>query len=147
MRVVFAVGLLSSLVAGVIAQDKKPEKRKLSDRTWIEGKVVCVSCTLENQVGGADVQHTKHENGLLMADGTLWSFVQNARGKYLIPDEKLRNKDVKVFGWKFSKAQHIEIFKYSLKDGAKWIALDYCKNCGFEEGDFKDTDLCSHCKE
>ena len=39
----------------------------------------------------------------------------------------------------------IEISKYQLKEGEKWVAYDYCKTCGWEPGDHKDTDLCEEC--
>lgn len=145
--------LVVVLVAGALlsAQDtKKPEKRKPADRQWIEGKIVCIGCTLENQEGGAEAQctlYSKHAQGLLMADGTLWTLVNNARGHLVITNEKLRGKELKIFGWKWPRAQYIEVSKYQLKDGDTWIAYDYCKNCGFEKGDHKDKDLCDDCSE
>lgn len=131
-----------------VAQD---QKRKLSDREWFKGKIVCIGCTLENQESGADAQctlHAKHAQGLLMADGTLWTFVDNTKGHFLVTNEKLKDQEVAVFGWKWSKAHYIEVSKYKVKKGSKWIDYDYCKICGFEAGhDNKDTDLCPDCRE
>ena len=84
-----------------------------------------------------------------MADGTLWTFVDNAKGHLVITNEKLRGKDVKVLGWRFPKAQYVEVSKYQVnegtKDAPKWAPYDYCKTCGFEPGDNHDTDLCEDC--
>jgi len=145
-RIWIAALVSAGLVAG--AQDK-PKKRELKDRTEVAGTIVCVGCTLENQEGGADAQctlHAKHAQGLLAPDGTLWSFVDNAKGHLLITNAKLRGKEVKILGWKFPKAQYVEVFKYQVKEGENWVAIDYCKNCGFEAGDNKDQDLCEDCR-
>ncbi len=140
--------LLAVMVIPATAQDKAP-KRELKDRVEIAGKVVCVGCTLEKEAG-ADPQctlHAKHAQGLLAADGTIWTLVDNAKGHLLMTNGKLRDKEVKILGWKFPKGQYIEVSKYQLKEGDKWVAYDYCKTCGFEPGDNKDKDLCDDCKK
>jgi hypothetical protein len=136
------------LLTNTIAQDKKFDKHKLSERQVCKGKIVCIGCTLEAQEGGADAQctlHAKHAQGLLMLDGTLWTFVDNAKGHRVITNEKLRGKEVEILGWKWAKAQYIEVSKYKVKEGTKWVLYDYCKICGFEPGDHKDKDLCAGC--
>jgi hypothetical protein len=124
--------------------------RELKDRNEYAGKIVCIGCWLQNQDGGADSQctlHSKHAQGLLAEDGTLWTFVNNTKGHKIQTDKKLLGKQVKIVGWKFPKAQYIEISRYGLKDGDDWVAYDYCKICGFEPGDHEDTDLCEGCRE
>lgn len=141
-----AAGLLV-LAAWVGAEDKFA-KRALTDRVEVPGTLVCIGCTLEQQEGGADAQctlHAKHAQGLLASDGTLWTFVDNARGHLLITKDKLRGKEVKLLGWKFPKAQYLEVSKYQVKEGDKWVAYDYCKTCGFEPGDYQDRDVCADC--
>lgn len=123
----FAIAV--AMLALATAQDP-PKKRDLKDRAEFAGTIVCIGCTLEKQDGGADAQctlHAKHAQGLLAADGTLWTFVDNAKGHRVIVNDKLRGKEVKVFGWKFPKAQYVEVFKYQVKDGEKWVAYDFCK--------------------
>lgn len=144
--------MIAALAIGItgFAQDKAQifKKRELPNRAEIAGTIVCIGCTLEKQDGGADAQctlHSKHAQGLLLADGTLWTFVDNAKGHIVMTNEKLRGKEVKVLGWRFPKAQYVEISKYQLHEKDKWIAYDYCKNCGFEPGDTKDRDLCDDC--
>ena len=141
--------VMTCLAVGLVAQENKPRDNK--DRQEIGGKVVCIGCTLSKQDKGANSEctlHAKHAQGFLMADGTLWTFVDNAKGHLVITNTKLRDKDVKVFGWKFPKAQYIEVSKFQVKDGDKWVAYDYCKTCGFEAGhDNKDTDLCDDCRK
>lgn len=117
------------LVVAAVVQDQ-PKKRENKDRKEFVGKIVCVGCTLENQAGGADAQctlHAKHAQGLLVGDGTLWSFVDNAKGHLVIMNPKLRGKDVKVLGWNFPKAQYVEVSKYQVKDGDQWTPYDFCK--------------------
>lgn len=142
MKTLIAVIALLGLV-----QDAR--KRDLKDRVEIAGTIVCVGCTLEKQ-SGADAQctlHAKHAQGLLAADGTLYTFVDNAKGHIVMTNEKLRGKDVKILGWTFPKSNYIELSKYQVKEGDKWVAYDYCKTCGFEKGDNKDLDLCEDCKK
>ena len=130
-----------------LAQDVR--KRELKDRVETAGTIVCVGCTLEKQ-SGAEAQctlHAKHAQGLLGADGTLYTLVDNAKGHLVITNDKLRGKEVKILGWKYPKSNYIEVSKYQVKEGDKWVAWDYCKTCGFEKGDNKDTDLCEDCKK
>ncbi|MBI3271639.1 MAG: hypothetical protein HYZ53_21795 [Planctomycetes bacterium] len=130
------------------ADGGKPAPRRLEDRVELAGKIVCIGCTLEALPAGADAQctlHAKHAQGLLLPDDTLWTFVDNAKGHLVMTNEKLRGKEVKVLGWSFPKAQYVEVSKFQVKDGANWVAYDYCKSCGFEPGDNKDRDLCDDC--
>jgi hypothetical protein len=124
------------------------KKRENKDRVEIAATFASVGATLEGL--GADAQatlHTKGALGLLLPDGTFWSIVDNAKGHGVIFGAKLLGKEVKVLGWKFPKAQFVEVSKYQLKEGEKWVAYDYCKTCGWEPGDHKDTDLCPECVE
>lgn len=133
----------------VAAAPEQAKKRDLKDRVEVAGKVVCIGCTLEKEAG-AEAQctlHSKHAQGLLDAEGKLWTFVDNAKGHIVATNAKLKDKEVKLLGWKFPKGQYIEVSKYQVKEGEKWIAWDYCKTCGFEPGDNKDTDLCADCKK
>ncbi len=142
------VALLAAVALAGDAPDAPAKRRENKDRVEIPGKIVCVGCTLESW--GADAQDTlysKHAQGLLAPDGTLWTFVDNTKGHLVITNEKLRDKEVKVFGWKFGKAQYVEVSKYAVKEGDAWVAYDYCKDWGFEPGDNKDTDLCPDCSE
>lgn len=148
---ILAVSILAlGIPAAVQSPPQKPAKRKLADRQWFEGKIVCIGCWLENQEGGADAQctlHAKHAQGFLAADGTLWTFVDNARGHPVVTNAKLRDKEVRIFGWKFPRAQYVEVWRFQLKAGDRWEDWDYCKVCGFEPGDNQDGDLCGDCKE
>ncbi len=142
--------LLSALVTlGFLASvQDAAKKRDLKDRVEVQGSIVCIGCTLE-KTAGADAQctlHAKHAQGLLDAEGRLWTFVDNAKGHLVITNDKLRGKEVKVLGWKFPKGQYLELSKYQVKEGGPWVAYDYCKTCGFEKGDNRDSDLCEDCK-
>ena len=144
---------IGSLVIGVVALaalalgaelDKAARKEVL-----IEGQLVCVGCHLEKQYG-AQAQCTlyaKHAQGLLAADGTLWTLLDTARGHYLVTDKKLLGKPIRLHGWSFPKTQVLEGHRYDLKEGEAWVAFDYCKSCGgFEKGANKGKDLCEGCQ-
>ncbi len=145
------LALMAALVGIAVAAQDKFKPRDNKDRQEIAGKIVCIGCTLANQAGGADAQctlHAKHAQGLLASDGTLWTFVDNAKGHTVMTNGKLKDKEVKILGWQFAKAQYIEVSKYQVKDGDKWVPYDYCKTCGWEANhDNKDTDLCDDCKK
>lgn len=137
-----------AVLASALVPQEGAKKRELKDRVEIEGTIVCVGCTLEKG-GGADAQctlHAKHAQGLLGKDGLLYTLLDNAKGHLVISNDKLRGKEVKLFGWTYPKSQVIEVSKYKLKEGDAWVQWDYCKTCGFEKGDNKDTDLCDDCK-
>jgi hypothetical protein len=139
--------MIVALAAVAVLPQEKAKKRELKDRIEIPGTIVCIGCTLEKEAG-AEAQctlHAKHAQGLLAADGTLWTLVDNAKGHIVMTNEKLRGKEVKLLGWKYPKAQYVEISKYQLNEGGKWVAYDYCKSCGFEPGDNHDRDLCDDC--
>ncbi len=146
MKTLLAVIGMIAMLSGV--QDKA-KKRELKDRVEIQGTIVCVGCALEKD-SGADAQctlHSKHAQGLLASEGLLYTFLDNAKGHVVMTNAKLRDKEVKVLGWKYPKSQILELSKYQVKEGDKWVAYDYCKTCGFEKGDHKDLDLCDDCKK
>lgn len=129
-KLAFVLSVVFALGAFAQAQDKPTvKKRTMKDRVWVEGKVVCIGCTLHAELG-VDAQctlHSKHAQGLLTNDGKLWTFVDNTRGHRLITNKKLLGKELKVYGWNFKKHQYIELWKYSLQKGKKWVAYDFCK--------------------
>ena len=138
-----------ALVSVAFTAEDQQKKRELKDRVEIQGTIVCVGCTLEKE-GGAEAQctlHAKHAQGLLGTDGLLYTFLDNAKGHHVITNDKLRGKEIKVVAWKYPKSQVIELSKYFLKEGDKWVLWDYCKTCGFEKGDNKDTDVCEDCRK
>jgi hypothetical protein len=145
-----ALAAVAICAAGLTASagDAKVEKRKYEDRQEFTGTIVCLGCELEKR--GADAQctlHAKHAQGLLAEDGTLWTFIDNARGHYLIREPKLLGKPVRIEGWKFPKTQYIEAWSLYRKKGEKWQHWDYCKVCGWEPGDHKGAELCADCAE
>lgn len=129
-KLAFVLGVIFVLGALAHAQEKPTaKKRTMKDRTWIDGKIVCIGCTLASE-HGVDAQctlHSKHAQGLLTEDGKLWTLVDNTRGHRVITNKKLLGKEIKVFGWTFKKHQYVELWKYSLQKGDKWVAYDFCK--------------------
>lgn len=123
------VVVLGAVLLAAAAGRAQEKKRDLKDRVKLEGRIVCVGCTLAEEVG-ADAQctlHAKHAQGFLDKEGKLWAIVDNARGHLVRTNRKLRDKAIRVFGWPYKKHQHLEIWKYELRDGDKWIGWDFCK--------------------
>lgn len=143
MRTLFACA-----TALLVAQDGSVRKRDFKDRVEIAGKVVCIGCTLEKEEGAlAQCElHAKHAQGLLAPDGTIWAFVDNARGHDLATRDRHRGKEMRILGWRYPKARHIEVWKYQVEKGGQWFSYAYCKNCGWEPGDFGDRDFCGGCE-
>ena len=95
----------------------------------MEGKFVCIGCTLAKEFG-VEAQctlHAKHALGFLDGDGKLWTIVDNARGHKVITNRELRGQDVQVYGWKYKKHQFVELWRYKVKDEKNWIGYDYCR--------------------
>lgn len=149
MKRILTLVALAATTAGIaLAGDAPARLRENKDRAEFAGTMVSLSAALEAL--GANAQDTLYTKGSLAlqdADGLLWTFVDNEKGHGVIKDAKLKGKEVRILGWKFPKTQIIEISKYQLKDGEKWVAYDYCKTCGWEPGDHGDTDLCPGCAE
>lgn len=139
--------VLAAGIAMGAVQDTR--KRQMEDRVWLEGKVVCIGCTLAAEYG-ADAQctlHSGHAQGLLDKEGRIWTLLDNTRGHGVITNKRLSDKDARLFGWTYEKHLYVELWRYELKKDGKWIGYDYCKTCGFEEGDNKDSDLCPDCMD
>ncbi|MHC4606856.1 MAG: hypothetical protein ACYTAF_07945 [Planctomycetota bacterium] len=120
------------LAAGTLQGDEdqeKPKKRTMKDRVWVEGKIVCIGCTLakEHGVEAQCTLHARHAQGLLDKDGKLWTIVDNARGHLVITNAKLRDKPVRAYGWQYKDHQYIELWKYALKRKDEWVGYDFCK--------------------
>jgi len=128
--------------------DAPVAKRTLAQRQEIPGKLVCIGCWLEKRAGAesACTLHAKHAQGLLAPDGTLWTLVDNARGHGVITNAKIRDKELEIRGWRYPKGQYIEVWSYQVRAGGGWTGYDWCKVCGWEVGDNKDTDLCDGCR-
>ena len=149
MKKLIALVAVAAVSAGIaLAGDAPVKLRDNKDRVEIPGTMISVGATLEALGANAqDTLYTKGALGLQDADGLLWTFVDNEKTHGVIRDAKLKGKQVKIMGWKFPKAQYIEISRYQVKQGDTWVGYDYCKTCGWEPGDHKDTDLCADCAE
>lgn len=140
------VALASIFIASAHAQEKAPAKKQ---KVEVAGKLVCIGCHLEKEYG-AEAQctlHAKHAQGFLAEDGTIYTLLDNGRGHILITEKKLAATSLKLEAYSFPKAQVLEVIRFSKKDGEKWAQFDYCKNCGFEQGDNSGKDLCEDCSK
>lgn len=98
----------------------------------LEGKLVCLGCTLKKNDGvQAQCSTYGHKGALQTSDGSLWSFVENDRSKKLINDTSLHGKSVKVTGTIIEKAKRIDVASYEV-DGKKQMWCEKCKMMGPE---------------
>jgi hypothetical protein len=145
--VAVAAAFLFLTVVAPIARADEPPAKSDREKVVLTGKLVCVGCHLE-KAHGAEPQctlHSKHAQGFLAEDGTIYTLLDNARGHFLVTDKKLKDRPVKLQAYRFPKAQVLEVVRYEVEEGGKWVAYDYCKHCGFEKGDNGGKDLCDDC--
>lgn len=110
--------LLAILVSVVLMQFSSAsfaggwDNKKGLDQINIEAELVCLGCSLK-KLSGANAQcglYTQHDVGLKLADGSLWSIVNNAAGHDTIRAHKLAiGKTASITGWLYPNANHIEI--------------------------------------
>ncbi len=102
------------------------------DKSTLKGELVCIGCSLK-KLDGANAQcnlYAHHAIGFKAADGTLWSFVDNAKGHDIIRAHKLLgHKKATISGWMFPLAHFIEIDSIVV-DG---ISADTIAKAGWEE--------------
>jgi len=88
------------------------DNKKGLDQITLEAKLVCLGCSLK-KMSGANAQcdlYSLHDVGVKLADGSLWSIVNNQAGHDTIRAHKLViGKTAKITGWLYPNAHHIEI--------------------------------------
>ncbi|MCP4353462.1 MAG: hypothetical protein GY795_49060 [Desulfobacterales bacterium] len=116
--------------------------KKGLDKITLNGELVCLGCSLK-KLDGANAQcnlYAHHAIGFKMADGTLWSIVDNAKGHDVIRAHKLLGrKKATVTGWIFPSAHHIEIDTIKV-DG---VTEEQIQKAGWEEDQLLSKRLAS----
>ena len=84
----------------------------------VTGELVCLGCSLK-KLSGANAEcslYTQHDLGVKLADGSLWSIVNNQKGHDIIRAHGLLNHKVAtITGWLYPNANHIEIDSIKVK--------------------------------
>ncbi len=105
---------------------------KGTDKITLKGELICLGCSLK-KLSGANAQcglFTHHDVGFKLADGTFWSFVNNAKGHDVIRAHKLViGKKAIITGWIYPNANHIEVDSIKV-DGTSAEAI---ATAGWEE--------------
>ncbi|MCP4051128.1 MAG: hypothetical protein GY730_10540 [bacterium] len=98
------------------------DKSKGLDKITVEGKLVCIGCSLK-KLSGANAQcslYSQHDTGLQLKDGSIWSIVNNQKGHDIIrAHHTVINKTARITGWLYPNARHIEIDSISVKGVSK----------------------------
>ncbi len=93
------------------------DKEKSQDTITLKGELICLGCSLK-KLSGANAQCNLfggHDVGFKLADGTFWSFVNNATGHDVIRAHgAVIGKTAKVTGWIYPNAHMIEIESISV---------------------------------
>jgi len=88
------------------------DNKKGLDQITVEAELVCLGCSLK-KMSGANAQcglYTLHDVGVKLADGSLWTIVNNETGHDTIRGHGLViGKKTKITGWLYPNANHIEI--------------------------------------
>jgi len=128
------IAMTSSALAGGWDADKG------MDKSTLKGELVCIGCSLK-KLSGANAQcslYAQHAIGFKAADGTLWSFVDNAKGHDIINAHTLlEKKDATVTGWIYPAAHFIEIDSISV-DGVSELEI---QKAGLAEDHLKSKRL------
>lgn len=117
--------ILAALVAiPVFINAGALDAKKGLDEITLNAKVVCLGCSLK-KLGGANAQcglYDAHDAGLKLADGSLWSIVNNAKGHDIIRAHgAVIGKNAKVTGWMYPNAHYIEIKNITVDGVSKEI--------------------------
>jgi len=95
------------------------DNKKGLDQITVEAELVCLGCSLK-KLSGANAQcglYTQHDVGVKLADGSLWSIVNNAVGHDTIRAHKLViGKIATITGWLYPNANHIEFDSIKIAD-------------------------------
>ncbi|MAE72274.1 MAG: hypothetical protein CME06_17625 [Gemmatimonadetes bacterium] len=81
------------------------------DQKVFEAEVVCIGCELKRSAG-VDAQcsvYAKHEHGLLMESGQIWSILDNETGHGLRTDHDYLTRRVRVSAVPLPRAQYMDI--------------------------------------
>ncbi len=88
------------------------DAQKGLDKMTMTVELVCLGCSLK-RLSGANAQcdlYSQHDVGVKLADGSLWSLVNNAKGHDVIKAHTLViGKKANLTGWLYPNAHHIEI--------------------------------------
>ena len=88
------------------------DSAKGMDQIRLKGELVCTGCSLK-KLSGANAQcslYSQHDIGVKLADGTIWTIVNNAKGHDIIRAHKtVENKYAVINGWMYPNAHQIEI--------------------------------------
>ena len=125
--------------------DGKP-MRDFDKLQVIEGRILCLDCELRKEGADTDCEKNGHRNGLVAADGRMWTVLDNTIGSNVVRGAQFRGKDAKVHAWVFADANSLDMWQLEVKDGDKWTTWSYCIDCGFEEGDNGTENTCKDCR-
>ena len=88
------------------------------NKMTVEGELVCLGCSLK-KLSGANAEcslYSQHDLGVKLADGTLWTIVNNQKGHDIIKAHGLlERKTATIIGWLYPNAHHIEIDSITVK--------------------------------
>jgi anti-sigma factor (TIGR02949 family) len=86
--------------------------------TSVVGKLVCVGCYLKKHYGAKhDCKLHGHKLGIVMNDGSIWSFTDTDLSDLICGDMELEGKTIRLDGKVFYSAHFIDIKNYTLMEG------------------------------
>ena len=118
-----AVLILSFSLLGFAGEKAVGEKT-------LKGKLVCIDCYLGMQKKAhAQCKIFGHEEGLMTADGKIYSFIKNDHSAALLKHGSYTGKEVSVRGKVFENANRIDVVSYSV-DGKEMMFCPKCNAMG-----------------
>jgi len=91
------------------------EQNEAGHNITLQGRLVCINCSLHGHQGEpVYCKEHNHVLGIQLADGSIWSILENDGASELRKDYADLNKTVTIEGVVFPGAKFIEIRKYKL---------------------------------
>ena len=87
--------------------------RQAEETIHLTGKLVCINCVLLGHVGDSCTCREQHHTvGIQLADGTVWSIIDEKAKEDIHQRFDLINKSVEVEGRAFSQARYIDLVNF-----------------------------------
>lgn len=123
------------IFALVAMADHHDEMKKVSAETkaehqTISGTLVCLGCSLKADGAHSECSAFGHTHALKTEDGHFINFLENKFAADLIKGEKYHNKQVKVSGVFFAKANLLDVESFTVDDQKK----GWCDHCNAMDG-------------
>jgi len=123
--IVAFVGMQGVAIAGDQGDAKHDDKAEQAEHAKMQGKLVCLGCTLKGEGARAECSEYGHTHALMVEDDEMVLFLPNKYSAALMEGGKLHDQMVMVAGVYYEDANMIDVEVYEV-DGQKYGWCDHC---------------------